>query len=596
MLGHRAGRRTALHAAIGVLVVLLVLLARTGDVFEPLELNSIDARFAIRGDHKPRPGIAIVAVDGRTLSELGLRPPLPRGLHARVMDRLHADGARLIAYDIQFLGPTVPADDRALVAAVRRVHPVLATHDVDGPPLAVPAGRDGARLGARLGSVGLLADPDNKVRRVPYTGKQHRSFEVVTTETLLGRPVDRDRFPAWIDYAGGPRTYPTYSLVDVLDGRTPPNAFAGKLVVVGSSDPIEKDVFPTPISAVQMPGAEIHANSIATILDDFPLRSVPEWLQVLLIVAMGLVAPLLSLRLGPLKMLAVSGAVLAVYLVGAQVAFGGGAVIEVVYPVLALVLSTTGSSVVEFFTTTRERQRLRRNFARFVPAAVVDDVMSRTDDDLRLGGTTLESTVLFCDLRGFTRWAETKPAATVIETLNRYLTEMSEAMLANGGTVVSYMGDGIMAVFGAPIEQPDHADRALAAAREMLSVRLPRFNGWLGEQGLGEDFRMGIGLNSGPVSSGNVGSEQRLEYAAVGDTTNVAARLEGECKGTQYQLLFSDSTRQGLKRDHGDFIDMGEAAIRGREASIRLWTLPVAGPAEEAAQGLSDGAAPGGPP
>jgi adenylate cyclase len=288
--------------------------------------------------------------------------------------------------------------------------------------------------------------------------------------------------------------------------------------------------------------------------------------------------------------------VLVAYLVGAQLAFSGGAVIEVVYPVLALVLSTIGSSVVEFLTTTRERQRLRRNFARFVPAAVVDDVMSRTDDDLRLGGITLESTVLFCDLRGFTRWAETKPAATVIETLNRYLTEMSEAMLAHGGTVVSYMGDGIMAVFGAPIEQPDHADRALAAAREMLSVRLPRFNGWLVDEGLGQAFRMGIGLNSGPVSSGNVGSEERLEYTAVGDTTNVAARLEGECKETQYQLLFSDSTKQRLRGDHGDLVDMGEAEIRGREASIRLWTLAVARPAEEAAQGVSDGAAPGGPP
>ena len=131
----------------------------------------------------------------------------------------------------------------------------------------------------------------------------------------------------------------------------------------------------------------------------------------------------------------------------------------------------------------------------------------------------------------------------MIETLNRYLTEMSDALLAHGGTVVSYMGDGIMAVFGAPIEQPDHADRALAAAREMLTVRLPRFNASLAED---EGFRMGIGLNSGPVSSGNVGSEQRLEYAAVGDTTNVAARLEAKCKETPHQLLFSDATRRLL--------------------------------------------------
>jgi adenylate cyclase len=428
--------------------------------------------------------------------------------------------------------------------------------------------------GATLASVGLLADPDANIRREPYSGQQHRSFEVEASERLLGRRIDPTRFPAWIDYAGPLRTYPTYSLVDVLKGRVPDSAFAGKLVVVGASDPIEKDVFPTPVSSVQMPGAEIHANGIATILGGFPLRSVPAWLDTLLIVLLGLAAPLASLRLAALKVIALSVALLLAYLVAAQLAFDGGRIVLVTYPLLALVLASTGSGVVEFLTTTRERQRLRRNFARFVPAAVVDDVMSRTDDDLRLGGTTIESTVLFCDLRGFTRWAEPQPAATVIETLNRYLTEMSDALLAHGGTVVSYMGDGIMAVFGAPIEQPDHADRALGAAREMLTVRLPRFNSSLPE---GVDFRMGIGLNSGPVSSGNVGSEERLEYAAVGDTTNVAARLEAKCKETPHQLLFSDSTRRRLTSEPDDLVDLGELEIRGREATIRVWALQGVG-------------------
>jgi adenylate cyclase len=487
------------------------------------------------------------------------------------MDRLRRAKAGLIAYDIQFIGPTKPAsEDRALIAAIRRARPVLATHDVQGPPLVVPAGVRVAE--ATLASVGLLADPDGKIRRAPYTGVQHRSFELEASERLLGRPVSRDRFPAWIDYAGPPKTYPTYALVDVLRGRVPASAFAGKLVVVGSSDPIEKDVFPTPASNVQMPGAEIHANGIATILAGFPLRSVPSALDTLLIALLGLAPPLLSLRLGALKVLAIAAALLGGYLVAAQLAFDGGRIVLVTYPLLALLVATAGSASVEFLTTTRERQRLRRNFARFVPAAVVDDVMSRTDDDLRLGGTTIESTVLFCDLRGFTRWAEPQPAATVIETLNRYLTEMSDALLAHGGTVVSYMGDGIMAVFGAPIEQPDHADRALAAAREMLSVRLPRFNSWLGK-----DFRMGIGLNSGPVSSGNVGSEERLEYAAVGDTTNVAARLEAKCKETPHQLLFSESTRARLSSEPDGLLDLGELDIRGREATIRVWALQGVG-------------------
>ena len=129
--------------------------------------------------------------------------------------------------------------------------------------------------------------------------------------------------------------------------------------------------------------------------------------------------------------------------------------------------------------------------------------------------------------------------------LNRYLTGMSDAILDHDGTLVAYMGDGIMAVFGAPLKQENHPDRALAAARDMLA-RLEGFNQSLREEELHDGFKMGIGLNSGPVMSGNVGSERRLEYTALGDTTNTAARLEGMTKGTPHQLFLADSTREAL--------------------------------------------------
>src|SRR3954468_22961333 len=338
----RALPRPALHAAVGLVAVLVALGARAGEVLQPVELDTFDARYAIRGDHAPRPGIVVVALDGRTLSELGLRPPLPRSLHARVMDRLHAARAKLIAYDIQFIGPTRPAsEDSALIAAIRRTRPLLATHDVQGPPLVVPAG---VRVPeAMLASVGLLADPDGKIRRMPYTGVQHRSFELEASERLLGHAVDPGRFPAWIDYAGPPRTYPTYALVDVLRGRVPASTFAGKVVVVGSSDPIEKDVFPTPVSKVQMAGAELPASGIAPVLDGFPRRSVPAARDTLLIVLLGCAPPRLSLRLGGLKVLALSAALVIAYVVAAQLAFGAGRVVLVTYPVLALLLATAGS-------------------------------------------------------------------------------------------------------------------------------------------------------------------------------------------------------------------------------------------------------------
>jgi adenylate cyclase len=135
------------------------------------------------------------------------------------------------------------------------------------------------------------------------------------------------------------------------------------------------------------------------------------------------------------------------------------------------------------------------------------------------------------------------------------------------------MGDGIMAVFGAPIQQDDHADRALAAARAMLGEQLGQFNQYLRDEGLSEGFRMGIGLNSGPVMSGNVGSERRLEYTAIGDTTNTAARLEGMTKGTPHQLFIADSTRELLRRPPDDLTFVDEVDVRGRKARVRLWAL-----------------------
>jgi adenylate cyclase len=184
---------------------------------------------------------------------------------------------------------------------------------------------------------------------------------------------------------------------------------------------------------------------------------------------------------------------------------------------------------------------------------------------------------MFSDLRGFTSFAEALPVTRVIEVLNRYLGEMSEAILDHGGTLVAYMGDGIMAVFGAPIEQDDHADRGLAAAREMLGPRLATFNRYLIDEGLHETgFRMGVGLNSGPVMSGNVGSERRLEYTAIGDTTNTAARLEGMTKGTPHMLFAAESTRDMLQTPVDELFFVGEFDVRGREAQIRLWSLPEA--------------------
>ena len=225
-----------------------------------------------------------------------------------------------------------------------------------------------------------------------------------------------------------------------------------------------------------------------------------------------------------------------------------------------------------------ERAHVRHVFSRFLPEHVVDDVLARDDDDLRLGGIRTTGTVMFTDLRGFTTFSEERSPEIVLEVLNRYFDETSESIFEHGGTLVAYRGDGFLAVFGAPLEVEDHADRALATARDMLDVRLPRFNEWMRSEGIGEQIRMGVGLNSGPFMSGNVGSLRRLEYTVHGDTVNTASRIEGMTKTVGFPILVADSTRASLLRPPADLEHVGEHEVRGRRSAISLWTLQDAVP------------------
>ena len=269
------------------------------------------------------------------------------------------------------------------------------------------------------------------------------------------------------------------------------------------------------------------------------------------------------------------------FAVAVQFAFNHGRIVAFVYPLLALAISAIGSLAVNYLLTAFDRERTRNAFARFVPEGVVTQVLAQAGDGLRLGGRSVLCTILFSDIRGFTTLSETRSAEEVIDFLNHYLTEMTDAVLNNGGTLVSYSGDGILACFGAPIEQEDHADRAVASAREMIEKRLPAVNEWLRGQGQDIEMKIGIGINSGETMVGNVGSERRLEYTTIGDTVNTASRLEGMTKGTPYSIFLADSTRELMGQQPEDMTFVDELAVRGRAASVKVWAVPDPLPVEE---------------
>jgi adenylate cyclase len=566
--------------AVGLLAAAVGIAAYAGDALQRLELNTVDTRFSIRGAEQPSSEVAVVAIDDASFSDLGVQWPFPRSLHARAIDRLRGAGAKVIAYDVQFTEPTTPREDNALIEAVGRAgNVVLSTTEVKGDGKTNVFGGDSVlrAIGATAGNTVVQPDTDGALRRFPYEVQGLEGFAVAAAEEARGEPVAEDGFEsdgALIDYAGPPRTIPTYSFAEVLRGNIEPRELEGKVVVVGASAPSLQDVWQTAAGGGLMPGAEVQANAIASVLDGVPLRSSSAAIDIALIVLLAVLAPAAGYVLRPLISFGLVLGVGALYLVSTQLAFDGGTVMPVVYPLVALTVGAVGTLALHYLRAAFERQRVRFTFSRFVPEDVVDEVLAEGEGRLQLGGVRRECTVLFSDIRGFTTYSETREPAEVVDVLNRYLSEMTDAIMDHGGTLVAYMGDGIMAVFGAPIEQPDHADRAIAAAREMLEVRLPAFCRWMRESGHGEGFEIGIGLNSGEVMSGQVGSERRMEYTTIGDTTNTASRLEGMTKGSDHPVFVADSTREARLEREPELIQVGEFEVRGREKPLTVWSLP----------------------
>ncbi|MDP9227800.1 MAG: adenylate/guanylate cyclase domain-containing protein [Actinomycetota bacterium] len=575
----RTRSHALLLAVVGLASAGIAIVFYATGVMHETELNTVDARFAIRGDEDPREDIVLVLIDGVSSQELNLRFPYPRSLHAEVIDAIARDGPKAIAYDVEFLEETEPKEDNALINAVARAGPgkvVLADTqpNEDGESGALGGQDRLEKIGARGANTQVGEDSDGVSRRFPFSVGGLETFPIATAETVEGEQLDEDDMggkKAWADFAGPPETYPSLSFSRVVNGQVDTGTFRDKIVVVGASDPSLKDVRPTATTDEGlMAGAEFQANSIATALAGFPLQSLPLGGDLVLIGILGLVAPVASYRLSPLRALGLALGVGLLYLVSAQIAFDSGLIVPIVYPLLALVLSLLGSLLVYYVLETVERQRVRDTFARFVPEQVVGEVLSRTDDDLRLGGQRMLVTVMFSDIRSFTTFSETREPEEVLKILNRYHEEMTDAVMEHGGTLISFIGDGIMAVFGAPLAYEDHADRALAAAEEMLAVRLPRFNEWMRERGVGAQFKIGIGVNSGPGMVGNIGSSKRLDYTVIGDTVNTAARLEGMTKGTEHDLFVSDSTRVLLKRELAlGFVE--SMPVRGRAEEIKVW-------------------------
>ena len=367
----RARTRPGLRVlgAVAALAAGIAIGAQQTHLIDGLEHDSLRARFSLR-DAPRHDDVAVVAIDDATFAELKQQWPFKRSLHGRVIDRLHAAGAREIVYDVQFTEPTTPREDGALYdALVRSGGAVLVTGESDGHGHTNVLGGDANLRAAhsRAAAGDLVNDPSGAITQFPRSVGGVDSVAVAAAERATGHAPPPGSFAgrkAWIDYRGGPGAVRTVPFAAVLRGRFDPAWFRGKIVVVGATAPTLQDLHPTPVGgSALMPGAEVQANAIATALEGNPLRSAPPATGWLLVALMALVAPLLRLRLGIVASTAASALVGCAYVGVVQLAFESGTVLAAVAPPLALVTSAVGTIVASHLAESLERRRVSRSNA-----------------------------------------------------------------------------------------------------------------------------------------------------------------------------------------------------------------------------------------
>jgi adenylate cyclase len=393
---------------------------------------------------------------------------------------------------------------------------------------------------------------------------------------LAGREIPIDaRGDLLVNFAGGPYqsappAFPVVSFVDVMNGRVPPETFRGKLVLIGITATGFADDYWTPTSVKgKMPGVEVHAHAIDTILRGDFIRDAPDWLTVALIFGMSLVAALALLGLPMIAAALGSLLALALYLLGASYYFDEHIVLNLIYPPLALVMTYTAVVFYRVIFEQGQTRALRGVLGQYLSPAVVEHV-TREPDSLKLGGDQREMTVMFADLRGFTSFSESLDPETLVHLLNEYLNIMSDVVFKYEGTIDKYMGDAIMAFWGAPQQQPDHAALACRTALEMVTA-LDELNArWttLGRPRLA----MGIGINTGIMKVGNMGSSSRFDYTVLGDAVNLASRLEGLNKEYGTTLIVSKATLdQTGGAFHARFLDL--VAVKGKREPAEVYEI-----------------------
>ena len=382
-------------------------------------------------------------------------------------------------------------------------------------------------------------------------------------------PLDNyGQFP--INYATGPFGFTSVSLWEVINDQCDPSIFEGAIVLIGPyAQGIGTDDYPTPINkSVKTYSVEINANIIQNMLEGNFKTDADWWLDLAVIAVFGIIAIALLNLLKPSWGAVATVALIAALLTTARLAFTQlNLILRPANGVLFHIVCFIAMFILSILAMQNEKQHIQSLFGRFVAPEVVNEIISG-NVEVQLGGTVKEISVLFVDIRGFTAFSEANTPEMVVAMVNRYLALTSRSIQQNGGTIDKYIGDATMAVFNAPNDLANHPLCAVRAAWAMKVGAEPLKEEII--KTFGVDLQFGVGVNTGTAVVGNMGSDFRMEYTAIGDTVNTAARLEANAE--KGQILISDATYQ-LVKDHVEVTDLGIINVKNKKAGIQIYSL-----------------------
>jgi adenylate cyclase len=591
-----SGERAAFASARATAIVAILVAGTMGalSLTGPgigLEQRGFDALTVATAPGQSRLPITIVGIDEASFAQIGLRWPWPRSLYAKLIDQLGRSGALVVAFDVTLSEASTESEDRALAEAIAGSGRVVIASTMAYQETAyvrqwirmdpIPAF---VAAGATKGLAHVDLDRDGVVRRVPEGDDVFWKAVIARANAASPGLLPEPAAPAGalIRYAGPDHTFPYVSFYQALEADThlPPGAFQDQIVLVGrdiqasvDAGAAQADLFLTPFTASTrglMPGVEIHA----TLLEGAVTKShivpvAPPW-RLAVIAAASILASALLRRWRPLAGLAIAIAICAALSGASWWLFAQrGTWLPVSLAIAAVAVTYVAFGGIAFVAERRRRSELRRAFALYVSPEIVDQMLAQPDR-LRLGGERRTVTVLFTDLQGFTSISEKHGPEEVVRILQQHFTRASAIVKRRQGTLLQFIGDALMAVWGAPLDDADHALHACLAAREM-QADLEDLRASLAAQGL-PPIHMRVGIHTTEAAVGNFGAEDRFNYTALGDGVNLASRLEGANKLFGTPILVSGATVARLPPGW-PAREVGRIVVKGKSEPVDVFTF-----------------------